>query len=345
LDHIMAEKLGLDLRSLNFLREHLLPTRNPGKRVMRSPDDRPAGFFTLDLLTNACIYRAQQHGEYVPPVFWIEILKRYGMSHRMDRVERLALWLAQHYHLVMQEETVPASGRSAFGRHRTDPAKMSAEVFTDNMLQAFVVWGWRSASVRNLLRPLSPGKLNNLFRMPFWSGMSRYRDCHPWTRGILLLKQMEDSGVNIRASHVRTACTQFLWTMLGPAVSKLRINVQATNRNQLSITHYVQHVNEIWGKPVLDVTPDMLDGNVASEARLLRRVFGDKKLTDQKAQTYADVAAWSADRAREGAHDRHISQRGRRHKWLKSLFRLDGVRVDSGTSRRRKHRFWDVKGS
>jgi hypothetical protein len=315
--HMFSEQLAISSRTLNFLGKYLLPTRLPSKRPMVASNSPMGHFKSLNLVANAHMYAASS-GQYVSPERWIELLKRYGMSGDMVGISHLAPWIAHHY---AREATINYRGQYKIYR-RTDAIR--PKILNPVMLRAFVIWGFRSAGMRDKLRPWT--------RDPGISADNKL-NTELWARGLSLLLQLKQLGVKVETEDVRRAMIEVLWPLFGPGCSKRPSNIEIIRRNHLSLAHYVEHANMVWGEPVFDVLPELLeDGHAAKEALLLVSVFGRERLADQKTGTWVDVEAWATARVEGMWHGPASTFAGRNRDWRRSEFKF----VDSLGSRRKR---------
>lgn len=316
-EHLHSTDIWIHLRSINFIRRYLLPIRKRGKRAHMARGTLPFGVDSLDLIVNIHL-RAAERRAPIEPAVWRELMKRYGMTHRMDRLERLSIAVTQMYSVTSLELPDLAVKYSA---KRTKQSALTA-VFTANMVQAIVVWGWRSASVRDLLRPLTREERQELYATSYWKSMPLH--CEPWARGFLLLTQLRQLGVIVSDTEVADSLRSRLWMLFGPAVSRLSINLEAIRRNRHSLKHYIEHANEVWGRPLFDIPASVL--NEGDYAQLAVAVFGRIRVTNKNEGQYVDVAAWAMAKARNAHHDGPPVRRARHFNWKYSPYRFsDGL--------------------
>ena len=318
-DHMFSERLAISSRSLNFLGKYLLPIRSPSKRPVKSSNSLTGGFNSLNLVVNAHIYAAS-NGQYVSPERWIELLKRYGMVGDMVGVARLAPWLAHHY---AREATINNRGPYKIYR-RTDAIRY--KIFNSVSLRAFVIWGFRSAGMRDKLRP--PAHTTDVFT----GGKSHVE---LWACGLDLLLQLRRLGVKVETDNVRRAMRELLWPLFGPGCSKRPSNMEILQRNQLTLAHYVKHANKVWDEPLFDLSSEQSeDTYVTTDALLLVTVFGRQRLADQKTGIWVDVEAWAAAKDEGMWHEPASTFAGRSGHWRgNDEFKF----VDSfGSSKRRQ---------
>jgi hypothetical protein len=312
-DHMCSEQLYITSRSLNFMLKYLLPPRAVSKNPMLSQTPRVAGFDADNFVANAHMY-ATLHDQAITPDRWTELLKRYGMSGRLTGLERLVHWLMRRH--IKQEEADEYVNSNGKPRRIHRDISMRAKILNPVMLRAIIVWEFRYAGIRNGLVP----------SMPPLRTVSDYS----WTRGITLLLQLKQMGLNVKTKDVRRAVTGILWMLFGPGVSKRRINLRLIRRNRLTITEYVKVANNAWDEPLFE-TPQSLDG-ITTEAQVLRAVFGSKRLASQVHGDWVDVDAWATAKEEGSWHEAPPTLQDRHRAWSKSAFRF----VDNFASRRQR---------
>jgi hypothetical protein len=303
-DHLCSEQMLVTSRSLNFMMSDLLPVRAPSKKPNMATNGPAVGFAPLNFVVNAHMYAASL-GQVLMADRWIELLKRYGMTGNIIGVERLASWLATRYPKQAKRTTYFRNGM--IPNFEDDKTRL-AMIFNPTMLRAMVIWGFRYEGVRDKLRP------------PTASSSILIDETPPWTRGIVLLSRLKEMGVQVKTADVRRAVRGILWTIFGPAVSKRRINLRLLGLNELTIMQYVKDANEAWDEPLFEIPSGQDD--LGAEPRLLRAVFGSKRLADQKSGTWVDVDAWTAA-IEDGMWEEPLPNfPDRRDSWSRSPFRI-----------------------
>lgn len=305
-DHIFSEQLELSRRSLNFMLKYLLATRLPGKMPVVS-DKAPVGAFrSLDFVVNAHIYAAAR-GADVEHSRWIEFLKRYGMSGKMEEVANLTIWLANNCPSRLETSYVRREGLVKRKRQKM-PARST--IFNPIMLRAIVIWGFRNAGNRDALQ--SPLEMATTAEQNLAATLEETKHVELWAQGLSILSHLKRHGVQIQTSNVRRALEEVLWIWFGPGLSKRNINMQNVRRNELSLAHYLTHANQIWDEPLFDLDPHLFDDTRSNETELLCAVFGHARRVDQKSGTWVDVEAWATAKA-EGMWRPNFPNRQARH--------------------------------
>lgn len=235
---------------------------------------------------------------------WAEILKRYGMTNRWKELETLVRWLFSWY---SAPETHYENGRTA----ALPFEYVLAKLFTFEMQKAIVAWAFQDAVFRDRLRPATSKS----------AGGQAVRE--PWARGIALLKEVpKPPTFELRPQTLRIALRLRLWILFGPAWSHRQINQRARQVNRLTLGHFIQHANDIWGSPLFKVDPAFLQAGPARHAQLLVALFGPKRQVSYKRRENADVAAY----ARQIAHGWSPPVQSRAYlqgvQWERSPFRF-----------------------
>ena len=306
-DHMCSEQLYITSRSLNFMVKYLLPARAVSKNPMLSQTPKVAGFDADNFVANAHMY-ATLHNQPLTPDRWVEILKRFGMTGRLTGLERLVHWLMRRHLSQKEEDEYNGKLRGV----RQDVSTLD-KILNPVMLRAIIVWEFRYAGMRNVLVPsMAPLQTVSDFS---------------WTRGITLLLQLKQMGLRVRTKDVRRAVTGILWMLFGPGVSKRRINLHLIRRNQLTITEYVEAANSAWDGPLFKIPPNS-DG-VATEAQVLRAVFGSYRLASQEFGDWVDIDAWVSAKEKSTWHVATPNLPSRHRAWKESSFRF----VDNFSSR------------
>lgn len=306
-DHMCSEQLYITSRSLNFMVKYLLPARAVSKNPMLSQTPRVAGFDADNFVANAHMY-ATLHNQALTPERWVEILKRYGMTGRLTGLERLVHWLMRRHY--SKEEEDESNGKRRVVHHDISTRD---KILNPVMLRAIIVWEFRYAGIRNVLVPsMAPLQTVSDFS---------------WTRGITLLLQLKQMGLRVRTKDVRRAVTGILWMLFGPGVSKRRINLHLIRRNRLTIMEYVEAANNAWDQTLFEI-PRNSDG-IATEAQVLRAVFGTCRLASQEHGDWVDIDAWLTAKEEGSWHEPSPELPSRHRAWKRSSFRF----VDNFSSR------------
>ncbi|KXS98781.1 hypothetical protein AC578_9052 [Pseudocercospora eumusae] len=300
IEHMKASKMYLGGQTLSMLHRHFLPTRNVSKAPHNGLPEGAEDIAPLQFTTNAFIYAAEC-GVDVHYKLWRENIKRFGMLHRWEELERLVLWMASFY----STRGLRGHVTHDHGKHVLRTESLLELVFNTVAQKALIIWSHRIAGIRRVLKPRNESEKGT---------------CEPWARGILLLKRLDKAGVKISAKVVRQALVLNMWTLFGPAYSKRNINRDVKRYNELSLAHYIKYANELWDGKLFDLDPSLYEPS--NHPDLLVAVFGRTRSTDRLTGEKADVVAY-AEFLRSGGilPDSRVSFR-RAQYWQRSPFRI-----------------------
>ncbi|KAI9861721.1 MAG: hypothetical protein M1813_005070 [Trichoglossum hirsutum] len=182
-----------------------------------------------------------QSGFRVQPRIWRELLIRFGMTGRLDELESLVLWLLKWYGPPKCEETR--------GVHHLDPRHAHFSriprkerpfytLFHPLMINGFIAWGFihELSRLRSGVRYPPQAFVTNAFRPT----------AHPWTRGLRLVKELENRGVRVPTDTVRRACQLRLLSLYGPAVSKQRLVRRMIECNSYTLSEMVAAIEAVY---------------------------------------------------------------------------------------------------
>ncbi|EME45849.1 hypothetical protein DOTSEDRAFT_71521 [Dothistroma septosporum NZE10] len=288
-------------RSLRLMRRHFLSPRASGKGPSPVEPSEKESKRPLQITTNMCIYAAQ-NGTPVHHSTWRELLRRYGMMNKWNELEHLVRWLVSWYS--------PKSTADPKAHHQVDSSQLSA-IFTGQMLQAVVTWGFNNAAERRLLSNISIGAERS----------TSHGHCEPWAQGLMLLKQLSTQGLYVVPETVRNALLIRLWIMFGPAWTSKASNEQYKWENELPLAHFVHHADHIWDQKLFNVNPELLLPIPGTTAELMITLFGPIKRVSRKRKEFADVVGY----AHTYEHRRQYFIRNglrRARAWYYSPFRL-----------------------
>lgn len=244
-DRMYLDAKTLTQQSIDHMFYAVLTPRLPG-RLQPYPEDPK-----IDEVGYAerILKLALRSGTEIDPQYWVELLKRMGM-HRHDqwqRIQELCLWLAQHY--VVQEDSpfLHSLSRSSgvdpdtiLARNRT----MIRHIFNPRMQMALIAWGFKS--------PLWYKNTVHEIHDPVSGGMVIL-----WTRGLLLLRDLERLGITIYPSFVRQACRERLQILFGELYSVKRWNRTLRQNNPFRFSRILNDMLTIY--PTLFTQEDHVD--------------------------------------------------------------------------------------
>lgn len=244
-DRMYLDAKPLTQQSIDHMFYAVLTPRLPG-RLQPYPEDPK-----IDEVKYAerILKLAFRSGTEIDPQYWVELLKRMGM-HRHDqwqRIQDLCLWLAQNY--VVQEDSpfLHSLSRSSGVDPDTILAKnrtMIRHIFNPRMQMALIAWGFKS--------PLWYKNAVHEIPDPVGGGMVLL-----WTRGLLLLRDLERLGITIYPSFVRQACRERLQILFGELYSVKIWNRTLRQNNPFKMSHILNDMLAI--HPTLFSQEDRVD--------------------------------------------------------------------------------------
>ena len=278
LQSIQSQEARLTAYSMDLLRSHVLPLRHVSKRPLKGHG--PGYFEPTEFVARAYLYAAEV-GKQPRSIQWVEVLKRLGMNHQWEQFERVVITLLAPPQYPIDEDEFYQGDDP-----RTTRLKA---IFTSPMRKALFIWGFRSASVRDELRP--PPTTRDEQASNAKDAQAQPPPVERWAQGLLLLQRLRENGFDFPVSDVQKAFVQRMWILFGPAFSGRPINHETRRNNHLSLAHYIRHANEVWPKLVDWVEPALFERD--DDARLLPAFFGHVHRASLKRMEFANVQAWS----------------------------------------------------
>ena len=285
---MQSQGLPLSPHSMRHLFDYGLVYRRPAKRPTKG--EGPMFLDPLDFVTKALMY-ASEKGENVQGGIWEEILKRYGMDHRWDDVERVVLWLVDHYSTERSATLLGLDRDSFLDRARLEMRTRKLEaILTIKVQRAFLTWGFRSASVRNRLHPLETKYISDQHRS---DDQPARIECEEWAQGLAFLKRLDDMGALASVWEIKREFELRMWMLFGPAYSTLGVNREARRVNQFTLKHYINHANEIWPGLVDWVDPALLEEEHETHTDVILAFFGPFRRVSIKRGEFANNNVWA----------------------------------------------------
>ena len=239
-DTMALRRRALTQDSIIFLIQKCLNLRKPGSRPQLRPGLHPSkkARFVFQILQ-----RAVQSGFPVEGNLWIDIIKYVGMANRWEYLRDFCLWLARHYYSEAKSNdavpwTVPSHQQVikptavpvSYG-HR-----MLQTIFSRQMQCAIVAWGFQK---RISGKPQT--KAYNPFELPG-------DQLIPWVRGLVLLRELEQNGVQLSVGWIRRTCRHRLAILFGrPRLSSRLINRMLRRENPYGVHQVTHDMNRAWG--------------------------------------------------------------------------------------------------
>lgn len=226
IEMMQASRLPLSIKSVHYVRIALLSRR----RVSVQPRTTNELNFIINIWQGVL-----RMGGSMPANQWVEILRRLGMTGRLEDYENLALWLADwysssparaylgslvkpHHHLTSSEIAhsihVPKIVKSS---HRNHPLNVLFPVVAQ---QSIVAWGFQHAQIGG------PG----------------------WRWGLYLLLKLRQRNVHIKRQVAQRACRLRLTALFGRGKSNRPINRRESAKNWAHMGYYIEEMEKICGK-------------------------------------------------------------------------------------------------
>ena len=311
LESMQSQRIPLTPFTIGQIRRHILPLRQRGKRPIKGLG--PGFFEPSEFVARVYIYSTEMG---TPPnsVQWIEVLKRLGMNHQWKQLERVVLTL-------LTPLEFPSADDGAFGDEKGEHLARLQEIFLPNMCKAIFIWGFRSASVRDQLRPSLEAESCDAYSASGRAPFSAPSNVETWAQGLHLLTRLRKAGLEFTDEDVCAVFIQRMWILFGPAYSTRAINHEARRVNQLSLAHYIRHANTVWPELIYWVEPELLQHD--GDPRLLSAFFGTIQPTSLRWREFADVEAWA--KALSSGREFIIEPKKTPHKeraWMNSPLRM-----------------------
>ncbi|EYE99930.1 uncharacterized protein EURHEDRAFT_512070 [Aspergillus ruber CBS 135680] len=229
--------------SLNLLVRKALGPRRPGVgppvRFGLHPSKEVLVVFQM-------LKRTVPKGCHVDAALWVEILKRFGMTHRWYELRDCCLWLARFYSSLAKSpgnEPWPTPPDQQNARIAAPPAHYGSDmlkaIFGSQMQCAIVSWGFRCRV------SLSEAKAYNPFKV-------KGEQLVPWVRGLVLLRELEQYGVRLARYWIRRTCRHRLAVLFGrDRLSSRPRNRMLRRENPYDVHKVTQDMNRAWGSDSL----------------------------------------------------------------------------------------------
>jgi hypothetical protein len=229
----------LHQKSIDFMAERVLRPRAPGRQPRR------AGISAAQEIefVSRILRRGASKRNLAVAELWVEMLKRLGMLNLWDELRECCLWLARQYssssdaaRSVVSYPEKSQRNTSALTRQPGDP--LLRKIFSRHMQTAIVAWGFRTrvSRQRKWTAPKESGSVSLI----------------PWVRGLVLLRELEASGVCLSVAWIRRACRHRLAVLYGRHLLQYRrLNRTLRKENPYSIVRVLEDINIAWGEPSL----------------------------------------------------------------------------------------------
>ncbi|KAN0075838.1 hypothetical protein V8E54_007108 [Elaphomyces granulatus] len=238
-NNICQQGKALSSNSIDFMIKQLLAPRVKGTAHFRRSRRRNVDEigFVIQILQQV----ANLDGT-ISPDFWVEVLKRLGMTNRWDELRKLCHWLSYQYSAANKYpiSTLDSEKRGQAINMLAHKQSVLPRVFSRQMQMAIVAWGFK-------LRPQTC--MTTEYRPFAVEGESLV----PWVRGLVLLRELQERGIWIWNSLVRRACRQRLRVLFGrPRYSVRRWNKLLRRENTYSAQKVIGDLIKVWGPSLFD---------------------------------------------------------------------------------------------
>jgi len=279
-DHVLQILGEMRLKNIPLSRPSLDAIFYRFIRVDRWGMHKPESARKLDFVSNVFLQMLRS-GQETAPARWRELLRRYGLTRRLVVVERLSLWLAILYRTRSKDTPaigLPQEPIKNFGVTYSEHGgtlQPLAQIFSSHFLRAVISWGFIASVV--------PEQYEHEIQVPFpmpplppqMSDTTRSKvKPRSWAKGIAIVRQLKDYGVDITYSEVRREVKLRLWMIFGPGRSAKKHNRLAQRRNKQSLEHYIRHINEVWGGNFFLLPRDTLERAARSDDSTFNAIFG-----------------------------------------------------------------------
>lgn len=236
-DEVAIHGQKLSEESVDFLAEKVLTARqvtkapSPGKHLSAKEEV----MFVFRVLQ-----RVVPAGSYVSAAFWVELLKRLGMNDDWDDLYEMCHWLVQQYSFTPgAKPSLISSKLQPSGRD----GRILSQIFTERMQAAIVTWGFRPRIQEHLV-----GNDKHVYKCP-----KTGNNYILWVRGIVLLRELRDAGLQVNASWVRKATRHRLAVLFSTYTPSAKpVNRTLRRLCPFTLQEVVTNLNCAWGEPMFN---------------------------------------------------------------------------------------------
>ncbi|CAI7620056.1 unnamed protein product [Penicillium glandicola] len=246
-DELALRGRTLGENSVDFMAEQIL---TPRRMNHRPPPGQRLSAVEEVIFIFKILKRVVPAGGYVSAAFWIEMLKRLGMADAWadwDKLRDCCLWLVRQYAESPEQKSWANFSSSnpsldptkqANGRDR----RMLDLVFNPQMQAAIVAWGFT-------FRVLDTTASKFAIALP---NSQTDEKLIPWVRGLVLLRELEQSGLRLDKRLISQAVRHRLAMLYSHHVlSARRMNRMLRRRNPYTLQQVLNDVFQAWGDPNL----------------------------------------------------------------------------------------------
>jgi hypothetical protein len=250
LEEMRLQRIPVAQKTIHRIVQHFLPPRRKG----HPPDSRQGSLDDLQTVISI-LTTITKFGSSVPATSWREIIRRLGMLGRFDDLEKLCLWLAAWYNpnSALRSQSVKDfsqvlpihSSRLAPAQiptsHRFHPLRI---LFSNSLQRAIVEWGFTHEPLR---QPFPSNLvLGNSSVVDSLAEQSAYH----YTRGVRLLRQLQNQGVYIDVVQIRRALRNRFAILYNPGESRVARNEHLRQQNVSTRKDMVIRLNNAWGADI-----------------------------------------------------------------------------------------------
>ncbi|KAJ5136853.1 hypothetical protein N7448_005407 [Penicillium atrosanguineum] len=187
------------------------------------------------------LQRVVPAGGYVSAAFWVELLKRLGMSNKFDELRECCLWLTREYSPTTHHQRgKPWDPSEPAAPWPVRDDRMLRLIFSPAMQHAIVHWGF-------MIRVTSKSESKLAYTDPT-SGTKLI----PWIRGFLLLRELEQAGLGLRRWAIRNAARARLAMLFSRwCPSQRRMTRMLRRNNPYSLQRVSADILHAWGDSAL----------------------------------------------------------------------------------------------
>ncbi|KAF2003996.1 hypothetical protein P154DRAFT_519587 [Amniculicola lignicola CBS 123094] len=270
-DHVLrtiqsmrAMKVMVSTESCLVLKRSWLQGRMRGHKPSDSSSDR------LRLVCRFLMIILEGGLNPIPPLFWREIIRRYGMTGRIRELRRIVFWLLNWYAPRDAPEfshlETPASldaANALLAQHHVEPNHYFnlpgtlpqhhdmhpiKQLFPKVFQHALIIWGFRAGLLPNA--PLE-GSLHSGagYKVVYSRRLRKDSREHPhWSIGLRTLVELRDRGLYVHVHTVVQALQMVFINLFNHrGISNRKENRVMQKENRQQYEDYVKEVNEIWG--------------------------------------------------------------------------------------------------
>lgn len=243
-DELALRGRTLSENSVDFMAEQVLTPR----RMNHIPTSLPTPGRRLSMKGEVMfifkiLQRVVPAGGYVSTAFWVELLKRLGMANCWDDLRECSLWVVRQYSPKSkpQNEKPWVETQPQMGTARGQDSRMVNLIFPPAMQAAIVAWGFMYVVTHET-------KSKALYSHPITG-----HKLIPWTRGLILLRELEQAGLVLQTDAIRQATRVRLKMLYGDYChSAVPMNRTLRRKNPYRMQRVLEDIRRAWGGSLFD---------------------------------------------------------------------------------------------